>query len=71
MQMTPGGVYAAIRDQRLPAHRDKHGRVTVRRRDAEQFLRAKLAWLDKTARFARGELTEDEWLQRMWDNDPD
>jgi hypothetical protein len=71
MQMTTAGVYAAIRDQRLPARRNRKGRIEVKRKDAERFIREKIEWWERTERWKRGELTDDEWVQRMWDNDPD
>jgi len=74
MMMTPGGVYTAIRDARLPAKRTKEGgrvRWIVQRSDAERFLREKIAWFKAEERRKSGKLTDEEFIQRMWDNDPD
>ena len=78
MMMTPGGVYAAILDNRLPATRTKEGRrvrVRVLKSDAQKFLRDKIAWYKAEAarqeRLRTGKLTDEEFIQRMWDNDPD
>ena len=71
VQMTTGGVYAAIRDQRLPARRNRKGRIEIKRSDAERFIREKIEWWERTERWKRGEFTDEEWYQRMVDNDPD
>jgi excisionase family DNA binding protein len=68
LQMTPGGVYAAIRRGDLPAKRIA-GRIAVARADVRAFHHAKLEWLRLSD--PNRPLTDEEFLQRLWDSDPD
>jgi hypothetical protein len=68
MWMTPGGVYSAIRRGDVPAKRID-GLWTIARVDAKKHLKDKIEWFKRTD--PNRPLTEQEFLQRLWDSDPD
>jgi hypothetical protein len=68
LQMPPGGVYAAIRLGDLAAPQIA-GRIGVARSAVREFERAKLEWLRLSD--PNRPLTDEEFVQRLWDSDPD
>jgi hypothetical protein len=68
VHMTPGGIYAAIKRGDLVATRGP-ARITVKRAHVLKFRRdmdEALRRMDKNR-----PLTDEEFLQRLWDSDPD
>ena len=68
VHMTPGGIYAAIKRGDLVATRGPE-RITVKRAHVLKFRRdmdEALKPIDKNR-----PLTDEEFLQRLWDSDPD
>ena len=70
--MTPNGVYTAIKARRIPASKVR-GQIVVARADAREYRRKTIAWYREAlkARNPNRKLTDEEFLQRLWDNDPD
>ena len=66
--MTTGGVYHALRAGRLPGKR-VNGRWTVARVDVREFERAREEFLRKSD--PSYVMTDEEFIQMLWDNDPD
>jgi excisionase family DNA binding protein len=68
LQMTPSGVYAAIKRGDIPAKRT-NGRLTVKRADVRRYERELVRFLNESD--PNRPLTDDEFLQCLWDSDPD
>jgi excisionase family DNA binding protein len=66
MKMTRQGIYQAIRRGSLPGKKVKD-RWIVARADLEAWKRAN----KEAARPKNRRLTDEEFLQRLWDSDPD
>jgi hypothetical protein len=66
--MTPGGVYAAIKRGDLAGKR-VDGRWQVARADAREYLRKRIEFYRKTD--PNRPLTDEEFMQQLWDSDPD
>jgi len=69
IQVTTSAIYTAIRKNKIPAAR-KDGQITVRRADVLAYRRAQIQWFRDHERRKRGDLTDEEFLLRMLDNDP-
>lgn len=70
LKMTTSGVYAAIKKKAIEAKRTKAG-VIVSRASAKQYRADTLKYFRDADRRKAGKLTDEEFLQQMWDNDPD
>jgi hypothetical protein len=70
VKMTPMGIYQAIWRGALRARRVK-GLVTVTRADLKAYRAAIRAAMREAKKPKRTRLTDEEFLQRLWDTDPD
>lgn len=66
--MTTQGIYAAIKRGDIPVTRGPK-RMTVKRAHVLRFRREMDAWLAPQPK--NRVLTDEEFLQRLWDSDPD
>ena len=74
LHITTSGVYAALKRGDIKGGRTKDGKrvvVWIDRQSAKDYRAATLKWLKDSARIKAGRLTDAEFIQRMWDNDPD
>jgi excisionase family DNA binding protein len=73
MKITPGGIYAAIKRGRLPSSKKVKDRWVVTRADLDAWKRQINEWAKEMRKAARKNrrLTDEEFLQRLWDSDPD
>lgn len=66
--MTPGGIYGVIKRGDVPSKRID-GLITVRRADIRAYQRAVIEWMKQND--PNRPLTDEEFIQRLWDSDPD
>ena len=70
IRYTSQGIYAAIKRGDISSLR-KGRRVWVRGAEVREYRRKIEQWFRDQARIRAGRLTDEEFIQRMWDNDPD
>ena len=68
--MTPGGMYQLIQRGELAVKRRKP-QIIVEAKAARAYRKSVIDYFKNKARIAAGRLTDEEFIQRMWDNDPD
>lgn len=69
LKMTPTGVYAAIKRGEFPVTKID-GQIFLSRRDVMEGLQERIDFYTRPKPDPMN-LTDDEFLQRLWDSDPD
>lgn len=70
LKITPSGVYAALKRGDIPVKR-REPQIILERKHVRAYRQRFLDWLKNYERIKAGRLTEQEFLQRLWDSDPD
>lgn len=66
-----GMIYGWVKRGHVKSRRDKRGRHLIRYVDLKKYIDQLIFEERERIRIKEGRLTDEEFIQRLWDNDPD